>query len=26
MPVKAAARIIGIHDKRLWRIVQHYVS
>jgi len=26
MPVNAAARIIGIGDKRLWRIVQHYVA
>lgn len=26
MPVNAAARIIGITDKRLWRIVFHYVS
>ncbi len=26
MPVHAAARIIGIGDKRLWRIVQHYVA
>lgn len=26
MPVNAAARIIGITDKRLWRIVQHYVA
>ena len=26
MPVNAAARIIGITDKRLWRIIQHYVS
>lgn len=26
MPVNAAARIIGINDKRLWRIVQHYVE
>ena len=26
MPVNAAARIIGINDKRLWRIVQHYVA
>jgi len=26
MPVNAAARIIGIGDKRLWRIVQHYVT
>lgn len=25
MPVNAAARIIGITDKRLWRIVFHYV-
>jgi len=26
MPVNAAARIIGITDKRLWRIVEHYVT
>ena len=26
MPVLAAARIIGITDQRLWRIVEHYVS
>jgi transposase len=26
MPVSAAARIIAITDKRLWRIVEHYVS
>ena len=26
MPVLAAARIIGITDKRLWRIVDHYVD
>jgi transposase len=26
MPVKAAARIIEITDKRLWRIVEHYVG
>ncbi|WP_136800050.1 ISL3 family transposase [Desulfosediminicola ganghwensis] len=26
MPVNAAARIIGITDKRLWRIVFHYVN
>jgi len=26
MPVNAAARIIEITDKRLWRIVQHYVN
>lgn len=26
MPVLAAAKIIGITDKRLWRIVQYYVS
>ena len=26
MPVLAAARIIGITDQRLWRIVGHYVS
>lgn len=25
MPVLAAARLIGITDKRLWRIVEHYV-
>jgi len=26
MPVLAAARIIEITDKRLWRIVEHYVG
>lgn len=26
MPVNAAARIIEITDKRLWRIVEHYVD
>ena len=26
MPVNAAARIIEITDKRLWRIVEHYVA
>lgn len=26
MPVLAAARFIGITDKRLWRIVEHYVA
>ena len=26
MPVNAAARIIEINDKRLWRIIQHYVE
>lgn len=26
MPVLAAARIIGITDKRLWRVVEHYVA
>jgi len=26
MPVLAAARIIGITDQRLWRIVEHYVG
>ena len=26
MPVLAAARIIGISDQRLWRIVAHYVT
>ena len=26
MPVLAAARIIGITDKRLWRVVAHYVA
>ena len=26
MPVNAAARIIEITDKRLWRIVEHYVT
>lgn len=26
MPVLAAARIIGVTDKRLWRVVEHYVA
>ena len=26
MPVLAAARILEINDKRLWRIIQHYVN
>ena len=26
MPVRAASRIVGEHDTRLWRIVHHYVS
>ncbi len=26
MPVLAAARIMGITDTRLWRIVEHYVG
>jgi len=26
MPVLAASRIIGVTDKRLWRVVMHYVS
>jgi len=26
MPVSAAARIIGVTDKRLWRVVYHYVA
>jgi hypothetical protein len=26
MPVVAAARFVGITDKRLWRILQHYVA
>ena len=26
MPVAAAARLMGIHDTRLWRIVIHYVE
>jgi transposase len=26
MPVLAAARIIGVTDQRLWRIVEHYVT
>ncbi|MBT8764479.1 ISL3 family transposase [Desulfohalobiaceae bacterium Ax17] len=26
MPVSAAARIIEVTDKRLWRVVNHYVS
>ena len=26
MPVRAAARLVGEHDTRLWRVVQHYVE
>jgi transposase len=26
MPVAAAARIVGVHDTRLWRVVLHYVE
>ena len=26
MPVKAAARMVGEHDTRLWRVVHHYVE
>lgn len=26
MPVLAAARIMGVTDKRLWRIIEHYVG
>jgi transposase len=26
MPVLAASRIIGVTDKRLWRVIQHYVT
>lgn len=26
MPISVAARIIGITDKRLWRVVEHYVA
>ncbi len=26
MPVRAASRIVGEHDTRLWRIVHHYVG
>jgi transposase len=26
MPVAAAARLVGEHDTRLWRLVQHYVE
>jgi transposase len=26
MPVAAAARLLRVHDTRLWRIVQHYVE
>ena len=26
MPVLAAARIIGVTDKRLWRVIRHYVT
>jgi transposase len=26
MPVAAAARLVGEHDTRLWRVIQHYVE
>jgi transposase len=26
MPVKAAARLVGEHDTRLWRVIHHYVA
>jgi transposase len=26
MPVAAAARVVGEHDTRLWRVIQHYVD
>jgi transposase len=26
MPVLAASRIIGVTDKRLWRVIGHYVT
>ena len=26
MPVAAAARVVGEHDTRLWRVIQHYVE
>jgi hypothetical protein len=26
MPVAAGARLVRVHDTRLWRIVQHYVE
>lgn len=26
MPVRAAARLIGEHDTRLWRVIHHYVE
>lgn len=26
MPVRAAARLVGEHDTRLWRIIHHYVD
>ena len=26
MPVKAAAAILGTHDTRLWRVIDHYVA
>jgi transposase len=26
MPVKAIARIVGEHDTRIWRVLQHYVE
>ncbi len=26
MPVKACARYVGVNDKRLWRVIKHYVE
>ncbi len=26
MPVKACARYVGVNDKRIWRVIKHYVS
>jgi transposase len=26
MPVKAVARLLGVHDTRLWRMLKHYVE
>ena len=26
MPVKACAKYVGVNDKRIWRVIRHYVS
>ena len=26
MPVKACAKYVGVNDKRIWRVIKHYVS